>query len=182
MNNAGGTFHSPIMQVSKKGWDLMQNFNLTSAFLASKAAATYWMRHKIPGCIINVSSTEGMKACPGFTPYSAAKAGLINFTKCLATELGPYGIRVNCIAPDYTPTPGTTGTGRDSPERDRLVASMIPLRRQGTPDDMAGPVVFFASNLSNWVTGQTLVVDGGALVAARVEGAFPELDQNKPTR
>ena len=182
VNNAGGTFIAPLLQVDRKGWDMMLNLNLTSMFLASKAAMKYWIANKIAGRIVNVASTEGLKACPGFGPYSAAKAGMINLTKTMATEFGPYGVRVNCIAPDYTPTEGTIRMrGGGDPERNKVLEEKIPLGREGTPEDMAGAVIFFASELSQWITGQTLIVDGGAWWAARVEGAFPVPAQERAT-
>jgi 3-oxoacyl-[acyl-carrier protein] reductase len=184
VNNAGGTFIAPLMQISRKGWDMMLNLNLTSMFLASKEAFRHWSANNIKGRIVNVSSTEGLKACPGFAPYSAAKAGMINLTKTMAQEFGPYGIRVNCIAPDYTPTEGTVRMrGRpNSPELVKTLNEKIPMGRQGTPEDMAGAVIFFASELSQWVTGQTLIVDGGAWWAARVEGAFAVVPQEESSR
>jgi NAD(P)-dependent dehydrogenase (short-subunit alcohol dehydrogenase family) len=94
---------------------------------------------------------------------------MINLTKTLSSELGPYGIRVNAVAPDYTQTPGTRIdlSGSDANERMDRIARFIPLRRLGTPDDTAGAVVFLASGLSSWISGQTLVVDGGSLACAR---------------
>ncbi len=188
VNNAGGTFRSPFLQVNPRGFHMMVDLNLTSVWVATQAAARYWIENKIPGRVINVSSTEGLKACPGFAAYSAAKAGVINLTKTLSAELGPYGIRINCIAPDYTDTQGTAEAsgGQDAspprPQGEDAIARRIPLQRRGVPEDMAGPVLFFASGLSDWVTGQTLVVDGGAWVAARVEGAFLPLPQDQTTR
>ena len=184
VNNAGGTFIAPLMQINRRGWDMMLNLNLTSMFLASKEAFRHWSANDVHGRIINVSSTEGLKACTGFGPYSAAKAAMINLTKTMAQEFGHYGVRVNCIAPDYTPTDGTMRmrSGPPSPEAAEVLNRKIPMGRQGTPEDMAGAVIFFASELSQWVTGQTLIVDGGAWWAARVEGAFEVAPQDQSSR
>ncbi len=185
VNNAGGTFIAPVMQINRKGWDMMMQLNVTSTWVASKAAFEYWRPNKIRGRIINISSTEGLKACPGMAPYAAAKAATINLTKTMAAELGQYGIRVNCLAPDYTPTEGTVkmrgGISRD-PAAVKHLQGKIPLQREGTPEDNAGAVIFFATDLSQWITGQTLIVDGGAWWSARAEGAFNFPAQDRPSR
>jgi NAD(P)-dependent dehydrogenase (short-subunit alcohol dehydrogenase family) len=181
VNNAGGTFVAPYLQVNRRGFDMLINLNLTSVWVATQAAAAHWIAQRIPGRVINVSSTEGLKACPGYAAYSAAKAGVISLTKTLAAELGPYGIRVNCIAPDYTETRGVSEL-RSGAESMRSAAGRIPLGRLGQPDDHAGAILFFASELSRWITGQTLIVDGGAWWAARAEGAFPVMPQDQKTR
>jgi 3-oxoacyl-[acyl-carrier protein] reductase len=111
--------------------------------------------------------------------YVTAKGGILGLTKTLAVELGPYGIRVNAIAPDYTHLEAIVGV---EPPDEAAIAAKIPLGRYGEPADQAGAVLFFASELSEWITGQTLVVDGGALVAARVEGALPVKRQEEKTR
>jgi NAD(P)-dependent dehydrogenase (short-subunit alcohol dehydrogenase family) len=181
VNNAGGTFIAPFLQVSRRGFDMMVNLNLTSVWVATQAAAAHWIERRVPGRVVNVSSTEGLKACPGYAAYSAAKAGVISLTKTLAAELGPYGIRVNCIAPDYTETQGVTSL-REASDAMSGAARRIPLGRLGQPEDQAGAILFFASELSRWITGQTLIVDGGAWWAARAEGAFEPMPQDQRTR
>ena len=183
VNNAGGTFNAPFLQVNQRGYNMMINLNLTSVWVATQAAAEHWIKNKVPGRVVNIASTEGLKACAGFAAYSAAKAGVISLTMTLSQELGPYGIRVNCLAPDYTATPGLQQ--REDEERRRrneIVASKIPLRRYGEAEDHAGPALFFATALSGWVTGQTMIVDGGAWWAARVEGAFDPAPQDAKSR
>jgi NAD(P)-dependent dehydrogenase (short-subunit alcohol dehydrogenase family) len=182
VNNAGAGARKPAIDFSDDEWDEQLRLNLTSAFVASRWVARRWIAARRGGAIVNVSTTEGIRGCPGFGPYSAAKAGMINLTKTLSSELGPYGIRVNAVAPDYTPTPGTTGIdleGRAVGALMERISHKIPLRRTGTPDDSAGAVLFLASELASWISGQTLVVDGGALACARVEGPlpFPRLDR-----
>lgn len=179
VNNAGGTFEAPFLQVNARGFQTLLDLNLGSVWHGTQAAAAWWIANRVAGRVINVASTEGMKACPGYAAYSAAKAGVINLTQTLAVELGPYGIRVNAIAPDYTHLEALTGV---TPPDEAAVAARIPLGRYGQPADHAGAVLFFASDLSAWITGQTLVVDGGALVAARVEGALPVKAQDAKTR
>jgi NAD(P)-dependent dehydrogenase (short-subunit alcohol dehydrogenase family) len=179
VNNAGGTFEAPFLQVNERGFRGLVDLNLGSVWHGTQAAAAWWIEHGVAGRVVNVASTEGLKACPGYAAYSAAKAGVLNLTKTLAVELGPYGIRVNAIAPDYTHLEALTGVA--APD-EAEIGARIPLGRYGQPADHAGAALFFASDLSAWITGQTLVVDGGALVAARVEGALPVKRQDQRTR
>jgi NAD(P)-dependent dehydrogenase (short-subunit alcohol dehydrogenase family) len=179
VNNAGGTFEAPFLQVNERGFRTLLDLNLGSVWFATQAAAVYWIANGVRARVINVSSTEGLKACPGYAAYAAAKAGVLNLTQTLAVELGPYGIRVNAIAPDYTHLEALVGV--EAPD-EAAIGAKIPLGRYGEPADHAGAVLFFASDLSAWITGQTLVVDGGALVAARVEGALPVKRQDERTR
>jgi NAD(P)-dependent dehydrogenase (short-subunit alcohol dehydrogenase family) len=179
VNNAGGTFEAPFLQVNERGLRTLLDLNLGSVWFATQAAARWWIAEGVRGRVVNVASTEALKACPGYAAYSAAKAGVVNLTKTLAVELGPYGIRVNAIAPDYTHLEAPVGVA--APDED-AIGARIPLGRYGDPADHAGAVLFFASELSAWITGQTLVIDGGALVAARVEGALPVLPQDRRTR
>ena len=176
VNNAGGARFTPAIRVEDDAFDEQIALNLKSAFVAARWAARRWIDSGLGGTIVNVATTEGIRGCTGMAPYSAAKAGMLNLTKTLSSELGPYGIRINAIAPDYTPTPGLDRIdlkGKTPGERMKDIERFIPLRRLGTPDDMAGAVVFLASDLASWITGQTLVVDGGALACARVEGPLP---------
>jgi NAD(P)-dependent dehydrogenase (short-subunit alcohol dehydrogenase family) len=179
VNNAGGTFEAPFLQVNERGFRAMLDLNLGSVWHGTQAAAAWWIANRAAGRVVNVASTEALKACPGYAAYSAAKAGVVNLTKTLAVELGPHGIRVNAIAPDYTRLEAPVGV--EAPD-EAAIAARIPLGRYGEPADHAGAVLFFASELSAWITGQTLVVDGGALVAARVEGALPVKPQDAKTR
>ena len=176
VNNAGGGRFKPSLHMEDAEFDEQIALNLKSAFVGSRWASRRWIAAECGGSIVNVATTEGIRGCTGLAPYAAAKAGVINLTKTLSSELGPYGIRVNAIAPDYTPTPGLDRydlEGNTPAQRMERTRRFIPLRRLGSPDDMAGAVVFLASDLAAWITGQTLVVDGGSLACARVEGPFP---------
>jgi NAD(P)-dependent dehydrogenase (short-subunit alcohol dehydrogenase family) len=150
VNNAGGGFHAAFADVNDKGQDALIRENFTSVANVVRACTP-----KMPtdgrGSIINLTSIEAHRAAPGYAIYSAMKAAVANLTKSLALELGDRRIRVNCIAPDVIPTPGV---GRDMPVR-------TPLPVAGHVDDVAGAVVFLASDLSRFVTGTTLHVDGG---------------------
>ena len=176
VNNAGVGVRKPAIQCSDEEIDEQIALNLKPVFVTARWAARRWIEAGSDGNIVNVATTEGIRGCVGFAPYSAAKAGMINLTKTLSSELGPYGIRINAIAPDYTPTPGLEDIDVGGRTPEALMQGMIqhiPLRRLGTPDDMAGAVLFLVSGLSSWISGQTLIVDGGSLACARVEGPLP---------
>jgi 3-oxoacyl-[acyl-carrier protein] reductase len=160
VNNAGGTFVSPFLDVSPKGEAMLvaENFGQASHFI--RATVPFM---PAGGSIVNITSIEAHQAAPGFAVYAAMKAALESLTRSLALELGPRGIRVNCIAPDALPSEGERGA------RDEMLAlaldfeptMMPPLGRFGTPEDGAGSALFLASDLSRFVTGTTLHLDGG---------------------
>jgi len=163
VNNAGGTFHSSLLETSPKGWDALIRSNLTHLLLCTQRVARAMVAAGTGGSIVNVTSIEGTRAAPGYAAYAAAKAGVINLTKTAALELAPHGVRVNCLAPDLTLTEGLRGlAGGDVAER---LAPMIPMGRPGHVDEMAGAAVFLAGDLGSYVTGQTIHVDGGTHAA-----------------
>jgi NAD(P)-dependent dehydrogenase (short-subunit alcohol dehydrogenase family) len=160
VNNAGGYFVASTMQLSEGGWDAIIRENLKSVFLCSKAAAKVMMEHK-KGTIISIASVVGFRAYSSNPAYGAAKAAIINFTKTLAIDLAPYNIRVNAIAPGFIATPGSV----QLLEVDTVLKAMvdrIPLGRLGQPEEVAQGVVYLASDASSYVTGQTLLIDGGS--------------------
>jgi len=164
VNNAGGVFSSPLLDTSPKGWDALIRSNLTHVLLCTQRVARAMVDSRRGGSIINVTSIEGFRAAPGYAAYAAAKAGVVNFTKTAALELAPHGIRVNALAPDVTLTEGILAmSGPGFEERTSL---MVPMGRLGHVDEMAGAAVFLASDLSSYVTGQTLGVDGGTAAAS----------------
>lgn len=163
VNNAGGVFASPLLETAAKGWETLIRSNLTHVLLCTQRVAQALVRRGEPGSIINIASIEGTRAAPGYAAYAAAKAGVVNFTKTAALELAPHGIRVNCLAPDLTLTEGIERVG--SSEMLAHAGYMIPMGRPGHVDEMAGAAVFLAGDLSTYVTGQTLHVDGGTHAA-----------------
>jgi NAD(P)-dependent dehydrogenase (short-subunit alcohol dehydrogenase family) len=115
------------------------------------------------GAIVNVTSIEGSRAAPNFSVYAACKAGMINFTRTMALELGEHGIRVNCIAPDITDTPGTIGENGEklTPNNVEGRSRYIPLRRRGHIEECGSAAVFLCSKMASYITGATIPVDGG---------------------
>ncbi len=162
VNNAGGGFNAPFLDVSARGQEALVHENFTSVTHFVRAAVP---RMPVSGSIVNLTSIEAHRAGPGYAIYSAMKAAIENLTKSLALELGARGIRINCIAPDVIQTPGT------GPFEVRT-----PLARAGHPDDVAGAALFLACDLSRFVTGTTLHVDGGNWAAGgwrrRPDGSF----------
>jgi 3-oxoacyl-[acyl-carrier protein] reductase len=171
VNNAGGVFVSSILDVSEKGIDALHRANLRHVILCTQHVGRAMVAAGRGGSIVNVASIEGVRAAPGYAAYAAAKAGVLNLTKTTALELAPHQIRVNALAPDITWTEGlarlaaASGDGRTEDERTARTALVVPLGRLGHVDDIAGAAVFLASDLSTYVTGQTLHVDGGTSAA-----------------
>jgi len=164
VNNAGGTFWSSILDTSENGWDALYRSNLRHVLLCTQRIARVMIDAKVGGSIINVTSIEGVRAAPGYAAYAAAKAGVINLTKTAALEFAPYGIRVNALAPDITITEGIQALAQPGDE-DRF-RSTVPMGRAGHVDEMAAAAVFLASEMSGYITGQTLHVDGGTHAAS----------------
>jgi 3-oxoacyl-[acyl-carrier protein] reductase len=154
VNNAGGGFRSAFVEVNDKGQDSLVRENFTSVTNFVRAAVPL-MPTNGRASIVNITSIEAHRAAPGFAVYAAMKAALVSLTKSLALELGDRRVRVNCIAPDVIPTPGIGGD----------VAVKTPLPVAGHVDDVAGAVIFLASDLGRFVTGTTIHVDGGNLAA-----------------
>lgn len=157
VNNAGITRDGLMMRMSEEQWDMVININLKSAFNYVHAITPVMMKQRT-GSIINMSSVVGVGGNAGQSNYSASKAGMIGLTKSIAQELGSRGIRSNAIAPGFIITDMTDKL----PEEVRKEwATKIPLRRGGTPEDIADVSLFLASDLSSYVTGQVISVCGG---------------------
>lgn len=163
VNNAGGVFWSGILETSENGWDALYRSNLKHVLLCTQRVARSMVDAGVGGSIMNVTSIEGVRAAPGYAAYAAAKAGVINYTKTAALELAPHGIRVNALAPDITMTEGIRALM--PPDAEAGIGHTVPMGRPGHVDEMAGAAVFLASDLSSYVTGETLHVDGGTHAA-----------------
>ncbi|MGH9016790.1 MAG: SDR family NAD(P)-dependent oxidoreductase [Acidimicrobiales bacterium] len=159
VNNAGGVFFSSLLETSENGWDALYRANFKHVILCTQRVARTMVDNAIAGSVMSVTSIEGVRAAPGYAAYAAAKAGVINFTKTAALELAPHGIRVNALAPDITMTEGLASVA--PPGAEERFGYTVPLGRAGHVDEMAGAAVFLASDLSSYVTGQTIHVDGG---------------------
>ena len=160
INNAGITRDALLMRMSEKQWDQVINTNLKGAFYGMKAAIRSMMKNKF-GRIINITSIVGITGNPGQANYSASKAGLIGMTQSIAKEVGTRGITVNCIAPGWIDTEMTV----DIPENSKNeLLDRIPVGKIGKPEDIAYTAVFLASNEANYITGQTITVDGGRVI------------------
>ena len=168
VNVVGGTFKADFSTTSPKAWDALLRTNLNHVFHATSLAIPLMRAGGRGGSIINFTTIEAHRAAPGFSVYAAAKAAVSHFARSLAVELAPDQIRVNCIAPDITPTPNMISIGDQiNSIMTPLGASVaIPMGRVGELADIGNAVVFLASRLSSYITGTTLHPDGGTSAAS----------------
>jgi 3-oxoacyl-[acyl-carrier protein] reductase len=157
VNNAGITRDKSLMMMNKEDWSEVIETDLTGVFNTSRACIITFLKQK-SGNIVNISSVSGIHPLAGQANYAAAKAGVIGFTKSLATEVAPYNIRVNAVAPGFVATDMTASFVEKHREK---IMKMIPLGRFGTPDEVAQVVVFLVSDASQYITGQVIQIDGG---------------------
>ncbi|MDX1444671.1 MAG: 3-oxoacyl-[acyl-carrier-protein] reductase [Lishizhenia sp.] len=160
INNAGITRDTLLMRMTEQQWDEVMNTNLKSAFNLTKAVQRPMLKAR-KGSIINMSSVVGVSGNAGQANYAASKAGMIGFTKSVAQELGSRNIRCNAIAPGFIETEMTGALDEKVVQEWR---NSIPLKRGGSPEDVANATVFLASDMSAYITGQTLHVCGGMLI------------------
>ncbi len=159
VNNVGTVIRASVVEHSEEGWDEVMDTNLKSFFLCSRVVAKIMMDQK-RGNIISMASMRGIVAAPGRISYSVSKAGVIMLTRVLALEFASYNIRVNAIAPGWIKTEMTKPLYSD-PKANEEIAATIPMGRWATVDEMANVALFLASDVSSYVTGHTLVADGG---------------------
>ncbi|MFA7471756.1 MAG: 3-oxoacyl-[acyl-carrier-protein] reductase [Spirosomataceae bacterium] len=159
VNNAGITIDGLLLRMSEEQWDQVIRVNLKSVFNLTKAVSKNMIRAK-SGSIINLTSVVGIKGNAGQANYAASKAGIIGFTKSIALELGSRNIRSNAIAPGFIETEMTDAV---DPKAIEEWKQQIPMKRGGKPEEVADACVFLASDMSNYITGQVLQVDGGML-------------------
>ncbi len=162
VNNAGLERRADFWDVSEQDYDLVFNVNLKGVFFTTQAVVRHWIAAKRPGKIINISSVHEELPFPHFAAYSASKGGLKMLTRNLAVELAPFGITINNIAPGAIET-SINKALLNNPAKLKSLLENIPLKRLGTPEDVAGVASFLASADADYVTGTTLFVDGGLL-------------------
>jgi len=159
VNNAGISINSLLMDMSEEDWDRTLNIDLKGYYLCSQAVGRKMVRQN-SGTMINLASQFAFRVTPGMGAYSIAKAGVVMLTRVVAQELGRFGIRANAIAPGMVKTEINLAR-RSNPEELKRIESAIPLGRIADPEDLVGAALFLASDASSYVTGQTLLVDGG---------------------
>lgn len=160
VNNAGITRDNLILRMKEADWDAVLDTNLKGMFLCTKAVSKGMLKQR-SGVIINISSVVGLSGNAGQANYAAAKAGVLGFTKSMAKELAPRGIRVNAVAPGYIMTDMTETLAEEVKNQ---ILGEIPLSRIGNPAEVAQAVLFLASPAASYITGQTLCVDGGMVM------------------
>lgn len=160
VNNAGITRDTLLMKMSEEDWDMVQSVNLKSVYNTCQALARTMIKAK-GGKIINISSVVGLTGNAGQVNYAASKSGMIGFTKAFALEVASRNIRVNCVAPGFIETRMTEAL---SEEQKKTISQKIPMNRLGQTLDIAHAVLFLASHLSDYITGQVLTVDGGMVM------------------
>ncbi len=160
VNNAGILNFSPLTDLSEKDWDKIIDVNLKGVFLGIKHAAKQMLEQENGGKIVNTASIAGLIGYPTLAHYSSSKGGIIELTRTAALEFADKSINVNAIAPGLIETPMTEGM-METPEQRKNLLKGIPMGRAGKPEDIAKPVLFLASSDSDYMTGQTIVVDGG---------------------
>lgn len=161
VNNAGGSAAWPFEKISPKGWDVIMAINLKGTFLCCQSVGEV-MKKQNSGKIINISSITGVHGSVRIPHYGAAKAGIINMTKTLAIQWGKNNINVNCIAPGLIKTEIIETALQMSDEELNQIAESFPISRIGVPEDIGYATVFLASEASSFMTGQTLIIDGGS--------------------
>lgn len=161
VNNAGITKDGLLLRMSDEDWGSVLATNLTSAFVACRVAGRLMMKNRF-GRIVNIGSTSGVIGNAGQANYAAAKAGLIGLSKTIARELGGKGVTCNVVAPGYIETDMTAVLPDEIKQK---IQDMVAVRRLGTPEDIAAAVAFATSDEAGYLTGQTLIVDGGMTMA-----------------
>jgi NAD(P)-dependent dehydrogenase (short-subunit alcohol dehydrogenase family) len=161
VNNAGIYYEDAFEEITEERWDGIMNVDLKGTFLMTQALVPHF-KAKRSGIIVNMASTNGLAGEIYYSHYNAAKGGVVLLTKTLALELGPYGIRVNCVCPGYIVTESTVAMDSDE-FVNNYIQNKIPLRRTGKPEEVAAVIAFLASDDASFVHGDAILIDGGQL-------------------
>lgn len=175
VNNAGCNIRKPALEVTWEDWNQILETNLRGAFFVAQAVARGMIAHSY-GRVINIGSLTSVFGYPGLAPYGASRGGARQLTMSLAADWGKHGVTVNCLAPGWFHTAQNTVLYQDKEWVDYLV-ERIPVKRPGEPHDLDGPVVFLASEASRYITGQTLLVDGGMSTGSTRATVAPKSDR-----
>jgi len=174
VNNAAGNFVCRAEDLSPNGWNAVIGIVLNGTFYCSRAVGRYMIARKRGGSIISILANYVWTGSPGTIHSAAAKAGVMSMTQTLAVEWAPHGIRVNAVAPGPIESPGAARQLWNTPEAVERITSMVPVRRWGTPAEVADAVAFLAAPQSGFITGEVLTVDGGARLVRGTFGFIPE--------
>ena len=161
VNNAGIYYEDHFEDITEERWDGIMNVDLKGTFLMTQAVVPHF-KEKRSGIIVNMASTNGLAGEIYYSHYNAAKGGVVLLTKTLAIELGPFGIRVNCVCPGYIATESTEAMDSDE-FVNNYIQNKIPLRRTGKPEEVAAVIAFLASDDASFVHGDAILIDGGQL-------------------
>lgn len=165
LNNAGVTMRKAAVEVTRADWAELMSVNLEGTFFMTQRVARYFIEHCKPGSIITMASTHGFVGLPLRSTYGTAKGGLVQMTRMLAIEWAPHGIRVNAIAPGTIETPLRAAYFNAEPQERAAMVARVPAGRFGLPQEVAGLVAYLASPAAAYITGQTLLLDGGLTAA-----------------
>ncbi|MBU6267666.1 MAG: SDR family oxidoreductase [Sphingomonadales bacterium] len=160
VNNAGGTRMGPLESIPTRGWDSIFDLNAKSTYILTREAGKHMIAQR-SGAIVNISSGAGVNGVKGGAHYSAAKSAVQMFTRVTAAEWGRYGIRANCVAAGAIASERVSEAWKVAGLKEEEMGKAMPLRRLGTPDDMANMIVFFASDAASYISGETISVSGG---------------------
>ena len=173
VNNAAGNFICRAEELSPNGWNAVIGIVLNGTFYCSRAVGRYMIARKRGGSIVSILANYVWTGSPGTIHSAAAKAGVLSMTQTLAVEWASHGIRVNAVAPGPIESPGAARQLWSTPEAVQRITNMVPLRRWGTPEEVADAVAFLAAPQSGFITGEVLTVDGGSRLGGRTFGFMP---------